>query len=124
MSCPPICIPRLSAEISPYFKFATNKNPQNIVKKWIDSDQRERTHLVYANCVRCNVKRFTPHELSYFKLIGKELDTYFCFPCLKKVAEFINTYDRGFATEENRAFSRLWDDSLFGRYSLALRSQL
>jgi hypothetical protein len=107
--------PKISGEISPFFRFANSENPSKSISTWTDSNQRVRTHLAYENCVSCNTKRFTSEGLSNLRL---GTDTYFCHPCFKKVAEVVKKYDKGVPSEEYEIFNKLWNDSLFGKSKL------
>jgi hypothetical protein len=106
---------KISGEIAPFFRFATSENPSRIVRQWKNSDQADRMHLAYANCVSCDTNRFKKEELSYLRL---GTNTYFCQPCVKKTAEVIKKYDTGIPSEEYEIFTKIWNNSLFGQSKL------
>lgn len=85
---------KIDREISPFFKFANDENPQVIMRTWKNSDRKTshqgiRTHRLFFRCVACNKKRFSKEEWSEIELTPKYvrpgINTYFCEPCASKV---------------------------------------
>ena len=103
---------KISEEIAPLFKFATDQNFSLEISCWNDStDLQVRTCLVYQSCVSCNVKRFNIDELPNLP-IGTDL--YFCKPCSRKCIEVVKKYDSA-SLEEKTILNDLWNNNLFGR---------
>lgn len=108
---------RISEELAPYFKYATNENFSRALNRFTDPDGTERCHLIYQNCVSCNSPRFTLDELTK-RHIG--VSTYMCPECSASVINKFKNYtyislDSSLdpSEEERTAFDKLWNDHLF-----------
>lgn len=106
-------ITKIIGDLAPFFKYATSKNQSNVVSKWEGSGQRVRTHLVYQNCVACNVPRFTSEQVKELALV-RGTDTYFCRPCSDDVVAFM-AKTKKLGGKEAEAIQKAWEDSLFYR---------
>ena len=98
-------------EIASCFQFANSENPSKVASTWVDSDQQDRTRLVYQNCVCCNKNRFNLQELSSLR-VGD--DTYFCDSCFTDVLKVIVKFEKS-TDDEYKIFKQIWNNFLFGR---------
>ena len=106
---------RISEELDPYFKYATDENPSKALHTFTSSDGNLKCHLVYQNCVACNSERFALEEL-YRPRIGT--DTYMCPECASDVINKFKKYTHigpDSSAEEREVFSELWNNHLYSR---------
>ena len=103
---------RISTELAPFFKFATNSNPSKVVQSWVDPhQQKSRTHLVYQNCVSCNVQNWDIKELDSWRMLG--IRTYFCVGCFENIILIENKYLAADNFEEYKAYHRICMEKLY-----------
>lgn len=100
---------KISAELAPFFQYANASNRSAVVRTWQDENQRTRAHLIYHNCVACNVPRFSVRDLDNQR---SGTNTYFCDPCHKKVAVIVSKYEK---EDSYDVLNRLWNDHLYSR---------
>lgn len=100
---------KISDTLTPFFRYANKKNSSIEASKHITEDQKTRIYYAYARCVSCNLERFKKEDLKY---LHKGINTYFCSPCLTKVARVMKQYEaRNSIWRE--ALEKVWTDLLF-----------
>ncbi len=99
----------ISAELAPFFQFATPANLSQVVKTWTDSKQNTKVHLAYQNCVSCNVENPNFKELPMKYITTK---TYFCDDCFEKLLKVAEKY----LDDENSKsiYGEIYQGYLFG----------
>ncbi len=112
---------QISQELSHFFKFANDKNPNVVIETWKKEEEKSighetRTRRIFLHCVSCNTERFSRmwSEIQKNpKSINLGTNTYFCQPCVAKVAKLGESIENR-SSEAGKRLQELWNQNLFG----------